>query len=154
MGGGGGGGPGQLVVYDNAQIFVGTHHLHRLALDGNRLSLRVCWGYSEVYHYYLRFGDVECEKVAVTPLNQLLDAASVGCLVLLHKDSQRCVVGELDQQIGVQVTSAVSCIEGEQCRGQDTSLRCPCVFCSCAGNGLARPHPLCSACKKTEQPFD
>ena len=44
------GGPGHLVVDDNAQISVGLHHLHRLALDGNRLSLSVCWSYLEVYH--------------------------------------------------------------------------------------------------------
>ena len=49
---------------------------------------------------------------------------------------------------------AVSCVEGEQCRGQDTSLRCPGVCCSCAGDGFAHPHPLCSARKKAEQPFD
>ena len=79
----------------------------------------------------------------LSPLNQLLDAASVVCLV-----------GELGQQNGAWVTTAVSCIEGEQCRRQDTSLLCPGVCCSCAGNRLAHPHPLGSACKKAEQPLD
>ena len=41
---------GQLVVYDSAQISMGTHHLYRLAHDGNRLSLSVCWGRFEVYN--------------------------------------------------------------------------------------------------------
>ena len=125
--------------------------LHCSTVDENGSLL--CPLFPVVHNHLLCLDHIEGEVVVLAPHGQVSDLLPIGCLIVQGNQPYHCcVIGKLDDSVGVVPGCAVLSEEGIQEGTEHAPLRGPCVEDQCGGYVVTYPYHLGAARQEVQDP--